>query len=151
MGRFVNPGNSAFQLNATLDMDETAVAEYLKKIHTQYISSVQYNDENSLSSVLALAYLSTMQYYFKPIRELPTGRGFADFVFLPKPEYKMDYPAIVVELKWNQNADTAMKQIIDKKYPAIIEGYTGDILLVAINYDKDNKEHQCLIQEYEIR
>lgn len=101
-------------------------------------------------SVLSIAYLSAMQYYFKPIRELPTGRGFADFVFLPKPEYKMDYPAIVVELKWNQNADTAMKQIIDKKYPASIEDYTGDILLVAINYDKDNKEHQCLIQEYEI-
>ena len=33
------------------------------------------NDENSLSSVLAIAYLSAMQYYFKPIQELPTGRG----------------------------------------------------------------------------
>ena len=85
---------SANLLNATLDMDETAVAEYLEKIHTQYISSVQYNDENSLSSVLALAYLSTMQYYFKPIRELPTGRGFSDFIFIPKPEYIMYYPAL---------------------------------------------------------
>lgn len=53
---------------------------------------IQYNNENSLSSVLAIAYLSAMQYYFKPIRELPTGRGFADFVFVPKPEYKADYP-----------------------------------------------------------
>ena len=143
--------NSEKLLNATLDKNENAVAEQIEKIHNEYVSVIQYNNENSLSSVLAIAYLSAMQYYFKPIRELPTGRGFADFVFLPKPEYKMDYPAIVVELKWNQNADTAMKQIIDKKYPATIEGYTGDILLVAINYDKDNKEHQCLIQEYEIR
>ena len=142
--------NSEKLLNATLDKNENAVAEQIEKIHNEYVSVIQYNNENSLSSVLAIAYLSAMQYYFKPIRELPTGRGFADFVFLPKPEYKMDYPAIVVELKWNQNADTAMKQIIDKKYPATIEGYTGDILLVAINYDKDNKEHQCLIQEYEI-
>lgn len=143
--------NSEKLLNATLDKNENAVAEQIEKIHNEYVSVIQYNNENSLSSVLAIAYLSAMQYYFKPIRELPTGRGFADFVFLPKPEYKMDYPAIVVELKWNQNADTAMKQIIDKKYPATIEGYTGDILLVAINYDNDNKEHQCLIQEYEIR
>lgn len=142
--------NSEKLLNATLDKNENAVAEQIEKIHNEYVSVIQYNNENSLSSVLAIAYLSAMQYYFKPIRELPTGRGFADFVFLPKPEYKMDYPAIVVELKWNQNADTAMKQIIDKKYPATIEGYTGDILLVAINYDKDNKEHQCLIQEYEM-
>lgn len=106
--------NSEKLLNATLDKNENAVAEQIEKIHNEYVSVIQYNNENSLSSVLAIAYLSAMQYYFKPIRELPTGRGFADFVFLPKPEYKMDYPAIVVELKWNQNADTAMKQIIDK-------------------------------------
>ena len=41
---------------------------------------------------------------------LPTGRGFADFVYIPKPEYINDYPALVVELKWNKNADTAMQQ-----------------------------------------
>lgn len=51
-----------------------------------------------------------MQYYFKPIRKLPTGRGFADFVYIPKPEYKADYPALIVELKWNQNAQTAMQR-----------------------------------------
>ena len=72
-------------LDATLDMDGDAVAEAIEKIHSEYTSTVQYNDENSLSSVLAIAYLSSMQYYFKPVRELPTGRGFADFVFIPKP------------------------------------------------------------------
>lgn len=106
-------------------------------------------NENSLSSVLAIAYLSAMQYYFKPVRELPSGRGFADFVFIPKPEYKSDYPALVVELKWNQNAQTAMQQIKDRKYPDSVLEYTGDILLVAINYDKDKKEHQCMIEQYE--
>lgn len=136
-------------LNATLDMDATAVAKQIEKIHTEYVSVIQYNNENSLSSVLAIAYLSTMQYYFKPIRELPTGRGFADFVFLPKPEYRNDYPALIVELKWNKKAQTAMQQIKDKKYSASILDYTGNILLVAINYDKDSKEHECLIEEYE--
>ena len=91
-------------LDAILDMDGTAVAAQIEKIHNEYVSVIQYHNENSLSSVLAIAYLSAMQYYFKPIRELPTGRGFADFVFVPKPEYKNDYPALIVELKWNMNA-----------------------------------------------
>ena len=75
-------------LDATLDMDGDAVATQVEKIHDDYVSAIQYNNENSLSSVLAIAYLSAMQYYFKPVRELPTGRGFADFVFVPKPEYR---------------------------------------------------------------
>ena len=134
-------------LDATLEMDCPVVSAQIEKIHNEYV--IQYHNENSLSSVLAIAYLSAMQYYFKPVRELPSGRGFADFVFIPKPEYKSDYPALVVELKWNQNAQTAMQQIKDRKYPDSVLEYTGDILLVAINYDKDKKEHQCMIEQYE--
>ena len=136
-------------LEATLDMDEEAVEEGIEKIHTEYVSNIQYNNENSLSSVLAIAYLSSMEYYFKPVRELPTGRGFADFVFIPKPEYVSSYPALVVELKWNKNAETALQQIKEKQYPDSVLDYTGDILLVGINYDKKTKEHQCLIEKYE--
>ena len=90
-----------------------------------------------------------MEYYFKPVRELPTGRGFADFVFIPKPEYIPDYPALIVELKWNKNAETALQQIKKKKYPEAIQQYTGDILLVGVNYDKKTKKHLCLIESYE--
>ena len=136
-------------LDATLDMDGEIVAAQIEKIHEEYVSAIQYNNENSLSSVLALAYLSAMQYYFKPIRELPTGRGFADFVFIPKPEYSASYPAMVVELKWNKDSATALQQIKDKQYPESILNYTGDILLVGINYDKGTKEHQCMIEKYE--
>lgn len=136
-------------LDATLDMDGAAVAAQIEKIHHEYTSVIQYHNENSLSSVLTIAYLSAMQYYFKPIRELPTGRGFADFVFVPKPEYRNDYPALIVELKWNQNARTALQQIREKNYPASILDYTGEILLVGINYDRDSKQHQCLIEKYE--
>ena len=136
-------------LEATLDREETLVADYIEQIHMEYASAIQYHNENSLSSVLTIAYLSAMKYYFKPIRELPTGRGFADFVYIPKPEYKADYPALIVELKWNQNAQTAIQQIKNKKYPTAIENYTGDILLVGISYDKNYKEHQCLIEKYE--
>ena len=135
-------------LDATLDMDGTTVSTQIERIHNAYVSSVQYNNENSLSSVLAIAYLSAMQYYFKPVRELPTGRGFADFVFIPKPEYKSTYPALVVELKWNKDSTIALQQIKNKRYPESILNYTGEILLVGISYDKTSKEHQCLIEKY---
>ena len=133
--------------DATLDMDQEAVAEKIEKIHMEYASMIQYNDENSLSSVLTIGYLSAMQYYFKPVRELPTGRGFADFVFLPKKEYVQEYPALVVELKWNKNAHTALQQIKERKYPESIRPYTGEILLVGINYDKKTKKHQCVMEK----
>lgn len=136
-------------LEATLAMDEKQVAAEIDKIHSEYTSAIRYNDENSLSSTITIAYLGAMQYYFKPVRELPTGRGFADFVFIPKPEYKSTYPALVVELKWNQDTTTALQQIKDKKYPESILDYTGEILLVGINYDKTSKEHQCRIEKYE--
>ena len=136
-------------LDATLNMDNEAVASQIEKIHEEYVSSIQYNNENSLSSVLTIAYLSAMQYYFKPVRELPTGYGFADFVFIPKPDYINNFPALVVELKWNKSAKTALQQIKDKKYADSVENYTGNILLVGINYDKDSKKHECMIEKYE--
>ena len=135
-------------LEATLDRDAEAVAEGIDRIHTEYVSTIQYNDENSLSSVLTIAYLSTLPYYFKPIRELPTGRGFADFVYIPKPDYSADYPALLVELKWNQNANTALQQIKEKQYPQSLLSYTENLLLVGINYDKKTKKHQCVIEVY---
>ena len=134
-------------LEAVLDEDTEAVAEMMENIHNQYTSVIQYNDENSLSSVLTIAFLGTMDYYFKPIRELPTGRGFADFVYLPKPAYREDYPALVVELKWNRCAETALQQIKEKRYAESLREYAGNILLVGINYDKKTKAHSCSIEQ----
>ena len=135
-------------LDATLDMDTDTVARSIEKIHNEYASAIQYNNENSLSSILSIGYLSTMRYYFKPIREFPAGRGFADFVYLPKPEYSRDYPALVVELKWNQNAQTAIRQIKNRQYPEAVANYTDNILLVGISYDKKQKTHNCVIEKY---
>ena len=133
-------------IDATLDKDADTVADCIEKIHTEYTSAIQYNNENSLSCVLSLAYLSAMQYYFKPVREMPTGRGFADIVLLPKPEYTAGYPALIIELKWNQDAVTAINQIKEKKYPEAVKKYTDNILLVGINYDKKTKKHSCVIE-----
>ena len=134
-------------LKATLQKDNCTLASKIEKMHDEYVSTIEYNDENSLSSVLTLAYLSARQYYFKPIRELPTGKGFADLVYLPKPKYLSKYPALVVELKWNKSAKCAIDQIKEKRYPESIKEYTDNILLIGINYDKKTKKHECLIEE----
>ena len=137
-------------LDATLDLDEHTVAECIENIHNNYTPAITYNNENSLSSVLSIAYLSTMQYYFKPKREYPTGHGFADFVYFPKPEYINEYPVLIIELKWNQDAKTAIKQIKEKKYPESLTDYTGKLLLVGINYDKKTKNHECMIEKFQL-
>ena len=134
-------------LEAVLDQEEDFVADEMENIHNTFASSIQYNNENSLCSVLTIGFLSTMNYYFKPVREMPTGRGFADFVYIPKPEFLDEYPALVVELKWKKTAETAMDQIKQKKYTESLKQYTGSILMVGINYDKKTKKHECVIEE----
>lgn len=138
--------NSEELLQATWNMDENAVAEMIEQFHMDYASVIQYNNENALSSVLSIAYLGALKYYYKPIRELPTGRGFADLVFVPKRECG-DVPALLVELKWNQSAETAIKQIKEKRYLNALSGYAGEVLLVGINYNKTTKQHECTIEE----
>ena len=130
-------------LKATLAMDEKAVEEMLDIVHAENTSILTYNDENSLSCVITLAYYSAMNEY-TIVRELPSGKGFADIVFIPKK--KSDKPALVVELKYNKTAESAIKQIKDKRYTEKLKEYEGNMLLVGINYD-DKKKHQCIIEK----
>lgn len=57
------------------------------------------------------------------------------------------YPALAIELKWNEKATTALQQIKEKQYTDSLVQYTGNILLVGINYDKANKKHTCVIEK----
>ena len=68
-------------------------------------------------------------------------------MYIPKPIYKEDYPALLVELKWNKSAETALQQIKEKRYAESLQDYAGEILLVGINYDKKTKEHNCSIEK----
>lgn len=95
--------------------------------------------------MISLAYYSARKDYIF-IREMPTGKGFADIVFVPR-KYS-DKPALIIELKWNYNAETAISQIKEKKYVRASQKYIGDILLVGINYDKETKVHCCQIEKY---
>lgn len=133
-------------LEDTIRCDEKSVAEGLDKAHMEVASILTYNDENSLACAISLAYYSARKDY-KIIRELPAGRGFADVVFLPLPFCSK--PALVVELKYDKSAITAIQQIKDRQYTRALEGYSGEILLVGVNYDKDsgNKQHSCVIEQ----
>lgn len=133
-------------LRATLDADGKSVADCVEQIHSEYTSAITYNNENSLSSVLSIAYLSAMQYYYKQIREMPAGLGFADIVFIPKRNMPA-LPAMIIELKWNKSADTALQQIKDKKYVRAVSDYAGEVLLVGISYDTKTKQHECKIEK----
>ena len=62
------------------------------------------------------------------------------------PRRNVAKPALVIELKFNHTADTAIDQIKRKEYNAKIAEYTGDLLLVGINYDKETKQHSCKIE-----
>ena len=103
------------------------------------------NDENSLSCTINLAFYFAREYYTM-VREMPTGKGFADMVFLPRKKYA-DKPDMIVELKWDKGANTAIKQIKAKQYVEALQDYHGQILLVGISYDKKSRKHQCRIEK----
>ena len=131
-------------LAATLAGDEEAVAKGVEAAHDENTSILSYNDENSLSCVLSLAYYYARNDYVMH-RELASGKGFADLVLIPRKN--VDSPAVVIELKVNQDADTALEQIRRKEYPAKVAEYAGQLLLVGINYDRSTKQHTCRIEK----
>ena len=131
-------------LDATLARNEQAVARAIDLAHDEQTSILSYNDENSLACVLTMAYIWARNEYIIH-REYATGKGYADLVMIPRSN--VSKPALVIELKFNHSADTAIDQIKRKEYPSKIAEYTGDILLVGINYDKETKQHTCQIEQ----
>jgi hypothetical protein len=134
-------------LRALWDMDETAVADGIDSAH-ESVSILQYNDENALSYTIGLAFYSAIEYY-TILRECPTGKGYADVVYIPRKLYA-DKPAVVIELKYDKSADGALTQIKEKHYPSALKDYHGNLLLCGINYDKASKTHQCRIERMEV-
>mgnify|MGYP002623406289 CR=1 FL=1 len=128
---------------------EEAVAQTMQKIHMEESAMRYYNNEQALRAVIKLA-LFTYRDHFIKMEELDTGVGYADIVYLPK-KYE-NYPALIVELKYNDSADSGIAQIKQRNYPDVIKNYGGDILLVSISYDKQDltKEHYCSIEKWSL-
>ena len=132
-------------LEALWQMDSEKVAKGIEQAHKE-VSILTYNDENSLSCTINLAFYFAREYY-TVIRELPGGKGFADICFIPR-KIHMDKPAVVIELKWNKSAEGAIQQIKDKQYIEALKDYHGNLLLAGIDYDKKTKQHSCIIEKW---
>ena len=135
--------NSKALLESTIADNEDAVSKAIDVAHDEHTSILSYNDENSLACVLTIAYIWARNEYIIH-REYSTGKGYADLVMIPR--RNVAKPALVIELKFNHTADTAIDQSKRKEYPAKIAEYTGDLLLVGINYDRETKQHACKIE-----
>ena len=139
-------GYSQEVLHSITHKNAERVAELLQIMHNEFVSSIRYHDENSLCCVIMIAMLASLKTYHKAIREFPCGKGFADLVYLPL-QKNSDKPAILMELKWNKSVETAITQIKERQYPKSLEDYAGEILLVGIDYQKETKEHTCIIEQ----
>ena len=132
-------------LHATIDGDEEAVVRGVDAAHDENTSILSYNDENSLACVLSIAYYYAKNDYVMHC-ELASGKGFADIVLIPRKN--VDSPAIILELKVNKDADSAIDQIRRKQYPAKVAEYADRLLLVGISYDRETKQHTCRIEKF---
>ena len=136
--------NTDVLLNDIWSLNSEAVAKIFDEAHQDHTSILTYNNENSLANVIAISlFLSTTNTY-NVVRELPTGKGYADLVYLPKSG--VNKPALLIELKFDKSAQTAITQIKEKNYLQFFKDYKGEVLLVGINYSKGTKTHQCIIE-----
>ena len=129
----------------TQKCDAEKVAVALDEAHLAVSNPKNYNNEASLQAAIRLAYFTATSKY-TIIQELTTGYGFADMGFIPLD--KKD-PAMIIELKYDKDAETAITQIKEKKYPKVFENYLDNLLLVGVNYDKTTKVHECVIEKYQ--
>ncbi len=134
-------------LEDTLRGEEEAVARALDISHIHVTSNRSYNNEDALQSAIYLAYIYALNEY-TVIKEMTSGKGFADVVYLP---FVSDRPAMIIELKHNHTAESAIDQIREKKYYAGLSHYQGDLIFVGINYDEKDKTHTCRIERFDYR
>ena len=70
---------------------------------------------------------------------------FEDIEFIYD-ESNNEYPTLLIELKFNESVEEAMKQIEEKWSSLIEKQEKGNILKVGINYESDKKEYTCIIE-----
>lgn len=139
-------------LQATLANDTKTMEKILSYVHDTETPILSYNHETELSAIVNLAYLSARDQY-RIEREDKAGKGFVDFIFYP---YDRAADGVILELKVDKTPEYAINQIKEKQYALRFKGklaekqqFTGRILAVGINYDKETKQHRCKVEEIE--
>ncbi len=133
-------------LKAILELDGTTAATLIQDVHNSpAVALLDYNDEESLTYCVMTGLLwSTLGKYISH-REEQAGKGRADLVY--EPTIKGTSPLILIEFKYDDSAEEAIKQIKEQEYFKRYVGHYRNIILVGINYSTKTKDHQCLIEK----
>ena len=142
----IERSKSLFEAITTLDANK--IANIITEIHNSpNVSLLTYNREESMVFCLISGLMWQTEREYEVFRELQSGKGSADLIYVPK--RNMHLPILLIEFKYGQNAEDAIKQIKEKEYfSRYIDGdYPNDVLLIGINYNPKTKNHQCLIEK----
>ena len=150
LGYIYNLANASRKmLSATLSGDTETMADILKLAHDTEAPVLSYNSEIELAAVVNLVYLAARDRY-RVEREDKAGEGYVDFIFYP--EHRSE-DGIILELKVDDTAEHAIRQIRERNYALRFTGklgekpkYTGRILAVGISYSRKTKEHFCKVE-----
>ena len=150
LGYIYNLANASRKmLSATLSGDTETMADILKLAHDTEAPVLSYNSEIELAAVVNLVYLAARDRY-RVEREDKAGEGYVDFIFYPE---RRSEDGIILELKVDDTAEHAIRQIKERNYALRFTGklgekpkYTGRILAVGISYSRKTKEHFCKVE-----
>ena len=130
-------------LEDTITGQSDAVATALNEIRGEPYAPQFSSNEQSVRAIIRYAYLVTAGQHIQMV-EMPGRKGITDVAFIPAPPSGL--PAMIVELKWNRTAGSAISQIKEKQYAAKLKTYEGKLLPVGINYDEKTGRHSRQIE-----
>ena len=129
-------------------LDAHKIANIITEIHNSpNVSLLTYNREESMVFCLISGLMWQTEREYEVFRELQSGKGSADLIYVPK--RNMHLPILLIEFKYGQSAEEALNQIKEKEYFSRYRDgdYPNDVLLIGINYNPKTKDHQCLIEK----
>ena len=134
-------------LKAIKALDGNKVAELIQDVHNSpSVSIYDYTSESALTFCVITGLLWSTLDDYDYHREDQAGKGRVDLVY--EPSVKGSEPLILIEFKYGESAETALRQIKTQEYyKRYTKKYTKNIILVGINYDPKTKDHQCLIEK----
>ena len=142
----IERSESLFKAITALDGNRTA--EIITQIHNSpNISLLTYNREESMVFCLISGLMWSTEKEYECFRELQSGKGSADLVYVPKRNARL--PVLLIEFKYGRSAEEALHQIKEKEYFSRYRNgdYQNDILLIGISYNPKTKDHQCIIEK----